>query len=489
MNFPRPGLKIPGPDGYTPLTLGEPIGSGAFGVVFEATSAGGSTRFAVKFPQAGVFTDDAEIRAFLNEVEAAREIDHENVLRVLHVETEPDDVPPYLVLEFADGGTLKDRIDEARNTGTPFEVPALLGMATQLVRGMKAINARMLHRDLKPDNILVKDGLLKIGDFGLSKLVGAATRSRTFKGGQHMLFMAPEGWRGEKNEIQLDMYALGIVLFELATLTYPYDLPTDPTDVEGLRDMHMLAVPKSLTELRSDLPARFRDVISKLLEKRPRDRYPDWDTVSAALTDLSATTEPDLLASRMSAAIGKGHSAVTAARLTREKQVRDNERKAKVDSFQGEQILQFVRDRVDVVNAHSEHAKITLMEGRPNQLGIQVPYGQRGSITFFGVNPPLKRGSVRYAGVASDARGCGFNLLLVRRADNDDYGDWVVCKVGMNALSSQRHRRGCQEFGFEGSEITHIERADRAMHIYTVSHSSDVDAALEGFLAGLAEPE
>lgn len=68
----------------------------------------------------------------------------------------------------------------------------------------------------------------KISDFGLSKIVGALTRTITFKGGQHILYMAPEGWRAETNTIQLDMYAVGIVLFEMAALRYPYDMPPDP---------------------------------------------------------------------------------------------------------------------------------------------------------------------------------------------------------------------------------------------------------------------
>ena len=95
----------------------------------------------------------------------------------------------------------------------------------QLVDGIEAINAKMLHRDLKPDNILIGADGLKIGDFGLSKIVGAATRSRTFKGGQHILYMAPEGWKQETNQIQIDMYSMGIIFFEIASLAFPYDYP------------------------------------------------------------------------------------------------------------------------------------------------------------------------------------------------------------------------------------------------------------------------
>src|SRR5207237_1559649 len=125
------------------------------------------------------------------------------------------------------GGTLKARLDAASKASAKIPPAQVRQWAECLADGMEAVNSKMLHRDLKPDNILMDGDTPKIADFGLSKLVGAATRSVTFKGGQQVFYMAPEGWKFDKNEIQIDMYALGIVLYEIAALKYPYKLPGD----------------------------------------------------------------------------------------------------------------------------------------------------------------------------------------------------------------------------------------------------------------------
>jgi len=157
-------------------------------------------------------------------------------------------------------------------------------LAESLIEGMEAINAKMLHRDLKPDNILLDGDTPKIGDFGLSKLVGAATRSQTFKGGQQIFYMAPEGWKFDKNEIQIDMYALGIVLYEIAALKYPYKLPADLRDTNAIQNMHLFQPAPPLSGLRPDLPAPFCQAVAKLLEMRPQDRFAKWQDVRDAVS-------------------------------------------------------------------------------------------------------------------------------------------------------------------------------------------------------------
>jgi len=115
---------------------------------------------------------------------------------------------------------------------------------------MRAINARVLHRDLKPDNILFVGDVLKVADFGLAKLVGAATRTVTFKGGQHVLYMAPEVWDGKRNEIQIDMYAAGLVLFQVSTLQFPLAVPPNAANLDAFRRMHLLQVPEAARSVR-----------------------------------------------------------------------------------------------------------------------------------------------------------------------------------------------------------------------------------------------
>ncbi len=98
-----------------------------------------------------------------------------------------------------------------------FSDREIIAMYKQLICGMKAINENLVHRDIKPDNILIKDSMLKVSDFGLSKVVADKTRTGTFKGFGHLLYMAPEGWTMEKNTIQMDIYSMGLVFYEIAT--------------------------------------------------------------------------------------------------------------------------------------------------------------------------------------------------------------------------------------------------------------------------------
>jgi eukaryotic-like serine/threonine-protein kinase len=181
VNIPLPGLILNGPSGPDTLTLEKYLGGGSFGVVYKAVESLTGTHYAVKFPQSAVFGGAAELSAFQNEVRAATEIVHTNVVRVFHVEVNPTATVPYLVMEFLDGGTLEEVLEAARVSNTQMDLSRVRDWGSGLLNGIAAINEKMLHRDLKPDNIMLDGDVPKIGDFGLSKVIGALTRSKTFK--------------------------------------------------------------------------------------------------------------------------------------------------------------------------------------------------------------------------------------------------------------------------------------------------------------------
>lgn len=297
--IPTIGQVLRGPSGPDSLRLDGILGHGSFGLVFLASDLTTRQQWAVKLPQVFDLSalDEDEMQAFRNDVMAAAAVEHPNVVRVLHVETEADAGLPYLVMEYVDGGTLEDLLDGLRADGQKLSLDQLREFMLQLADGIGAINRGVLHRDLHPGNILVSREGLKITDFGLAKLVGAATRTRTFKGRQHMLYMAPEGWKLEANTIQIDMYSMGIVFFQMAALEYPYVLPSDTSDPTALRDMHLLQPPKDLRSLRGDLPIGVVQVITRLLEKRPPDRLSSWTEVRSA----SSGALPELLSVQQSA--------------------------------------------------------------------------------------------------------------------------------------------------------------------------------------------
>src|SRR5947208_3594061 len=201
----------------------EPIGQGSFGYVFKIKHKKDGTFYALKTLPA-LFSDQNTLNAFRHEGQSAVEIDHPNVIRYyfFHTGAEYSDLPPYIIMEYAGEGTLESFLAANRLSHKFFDHDTIIRIFEQLIDGMEAINATLIHRDIKPDNIVLSDGNLKITDFGLSKLVQEATRTSTFKGFGCLRSLAPEGWKSEKNTIQMDIYSMGLVFYEVATLQYPY---------------------------------------------------------------------------------------------------------------------------------------------------------------------------------------------------------------------------------------------------------------------------
>jgi eukaryotic-like serine/threonine-protein kinase len=490
MKIPVTGLNIPvrdlDPD--SSLYLEEPLGGGAFGDVFKARGTTSGNLFAVKFPRLA-FPGTDEMIAFLNEVRAAQEIQHPNVVRVLFVETEASEFPPYLVMEFVADGTLKSLLDAQRNSSTLISQELLQTLTADLVAGISAINSKMLHRDLKPDNILVDDGTLKIGDFGLSKIVDAATRSRTFKGVQHLLYAAPETWNSETNSIQIDMYAMGIIFFEIAALEYPYDLPPlGISDVNAIQSMHLFQVPKSLRQHRPDLPIEFHHVVSRLMEKPAQDRFANWSEVQevlqksweASVSDVSSI--PGNSVASLLELTEQLHQDRTAKRLQKEKDAQILAEKHQLDQYQQRQLMERIRAEIRKYNEHSSLGQIRELEGEIFILPYgNAPNGNSIHFTFFEVNPPLNlpSGQVRFAAMLYDSGYPRLNYLLSRSDEDDLYGSWVVCEARYNALvAAEKRLSPIEPFGFHDHTIHAIETSSRSMHVFEVEFTDEIEASL-----------
>ncbi len=146
-------------------------------------------------------------------------------------------------------------------------------MFRQLVDGMEAINARLIHRDIKPDNIVVSGNDLKITDFGLSKLVQEATRTSTFKGFGCLQSLAPEAWMSEKNTTQMDIYSMGLVFYEIATLRYPYSVAG--SDPHLWKEAHLYQSVSRPEKHNPNIGQIVSQVIMGMLEKKPSGRPKD----------------------------------------------------------------------------------------------------------------------------------------------------------------------------------------------------------------------
>ncbi len=469
MKLPTTGMSIPGPAEST-LSLGEYIGAGAFGVVFKARDVAANTLYAVKFPQYALFGGEMEKTAFLAEIQVAQEIQHPNVVRVLHVEIDSPDLPPYLVMEYLEEGTLKSYLDQLCSSGTVVDTELLRAWTNDLVEGISAINAKIIHRDLKPDNILLDKNHLKIGDFGLSKVVNAMTRSRTFKGGQHILYMAPEGWRSEKNTIQLDMYAMGIVFYEIASLKYPYKLPQDLSDYDAVRQMHLYQQPLPI-QTGTSIPVGFSHIIYRLLEKNPGQRFSNWSEVKHALDTVWTSqgnheSSPRSVISSLLHITEQRHKEFTRQQIEEQKHHEELQEQQHLDAVQKQRLLQLIEREVAEYNEHCHFKEKITIDRIGSDLNLYLPFGGVISLKFFGVDPPLnlKVGKVRCAAVLQDSDKIGLNFLLCRDDTDDLYGTWKVCRV-RNGVASSPMRP--EPFGFDNPKDIHqIEFADQALTRY-----------------------
>lgn len=147
-----------------------------------------------------------------------------------------------------------------------------------------------MHRDIKPENILVSNDVLKITDFGLAKISSESTRTMSFKGYGTVAYIAPEAWNSDKNTIQMDIYSMGIVFYELATLQYPYEINT--SDIEAYKNAHLFSRVKNTYELQKNVGVDVASIIMTMLEKPTQKRFVDWGTIAKQLGNTpSGTTE------------------------------------------------------------------------------------------------------------------------------------------------------------------------------------------------------
>lgn len=284
-------MALEPPDDERPLEPGarlgdyvlvRPIGRGGMGVVYQARGLDGDVvALKVMLPSSDAETDDADVRRFRAGAEAARDLDHPNIVRVLAVGE--DDGRHFLTMPFVDGGNLAQAIAAA--PPSPRRAASWLAKVARAVH--HAHQHGVLHRDLTPANIVLdRDGQPHVTDFGLARRmdrqVGSLTSAGAGTGAGNPRYMAPEqAATNPKNlTVAADIYALGAILFELLTGTVPIDC-------EGLVDLlRQLDSPEPVRRPRSlvaDLDLDLESICRKCLEKEPRLRYPSAELLAQDL--------------------------------------------------------------------------------------------------------------------------------------------------------------------------------------------------------------
>lgn len=265
-----------------------PLGQGGMGVVYRALDTRLNRPVAIKI-LSNDLVDAAARRRFQREAQLASALNHPHILTVY--DAGEFEGRQYLVMEFVDGTTLKDWVRAARRTGRQI-AELLLGVADGLAA---AHAAGILHRDVKPGNILVaNNGYAKLADFGLAKLSEPITESdgtRTLtlestKPGVLMgtiAYMSPEQAAGRNVDARSDIFAFGIVLHEMLAGQRPFHGASD------LEVLHSI-LRDSPARLSADVPASLQAIVEKALEKDPADRYQTMRELAVDLRRSSRQT-------------------------------------------------------------------------------------------------------------------------------------------------------------------------------------------------------
>jgi predicted ATPase len=255
----------------------EKLGEGGAGTVYRAQDTRLGRLVALKFLSARYAKDSRAKERFMREAQAAARLDHPNIGVTHSIEEDRDKF--FIVMAHYEGQTLATRLE----TGALNVIDAI-SFASQTAKGLaKAHEEGIVHRDIKPANLMItRDRLIKILDFGIAKFDGISglTQAGGFLG--TLAYMSPEQMRGQTIDHRVDVWALGVVLYEMLAGETPF---ANADNFSALLLNILSHDPTPLSDVRADLPADIDQVINKALAKEPQERYA---SVQAFAEDLLA---------------------------------------------------------------------------------------------------------------------------------------------------------------------------------------------------------
>jgi dienelactone hydrolase/predicted Ser/Thr protein kinase len=254
------------------------IGTGGMGVVYKAEDLRLGRFVALKFLPPQLMRDPDARQRLIAEARAASSLDHANVCTIYDVEELPDG-RAFIAMAFLDGETLKTRLD--RGPLSPVEAARL---ALQVAHGLaRAHQAGIAHRDVKPANIMVtSDGEARLLDFGIAKFAGGGDLTKTGTTVGTIAYMAPEHVRGGAGDARADVWALGVVLYEMIAGKRPFTGADDYELLQAIIDKPVPALPPSALAGHDELGR----IVSRALERDPQRRFANAGDMAHALEEF-----------------------------------------------------------------------------------------------------------------------------------------------------------------------------------------------------------
>ena len=259
------------------------LGSGGMSTVYLARDETLERWVAAKVLHREISDQPDQIERFRREARAVAQVSHPNVVAV--IDAGEDGGRPYIVFEYCDGETLKQRID--RQGGLPLDEAA--AYAIEVGRGLAAAHARRLvHRDVKPQNVLIdSEGRAKVTDFGIARELEQDGLTKTGRVLGTTDYVSPEQAMGQQVDARSDIYSLGIVLFEMLT----GEVPFKADNLVGVAMKHVNEKIPDVQKRRRDVSSALAAVVERATEKKPDKRYSD---MNAMLADLENALEVEV---------------------------------------------------------------------------------------------------------------------------------------------------------------------------------------------------
>lgn len=259
-----------------PYRIVETIGHGGMGVVYKAIHEKIEQTVAIKaIPP--YYSQDSYIRdKFLNEAKLQAKLSHPNIVNVINYIESEESI--FLVMEYVKGETLEQRIK--RLGSIPYE--EAIDITVKILDALQYLHNRgIIHRDLKPSNIMfTEDDIVKVTDFGISKLIGQKGLTTTILAGSYT-YISPEEITGQGTTFYSDIYSFGITLYHMLAGRVPFDYDTEYRVMKA----HLEEKPKDLRKFNRLIPFRLSMVVLKAISKEPEKRYKTPEEFKLKLAD------------------------------------------------------------------------------------------------------------------------------------------------------------------------------------------------------------
>ena len=242
----------------------EKIGHGGMGLVYKGIHKKIEKIVAIKALSPQLSEDPKMKERFINEAKLQAKLSHPNIVNIINYIEHEDNI--YLIMEYVDGETLENKLK--REGALPYE--EAVEISVDILEALNYLHSKgIVHRDLKPSNIIFSEsGIVKITDFGISKLIGNKGVTTTALAGSY-IYMSPEEIKGEGTTYLSDIYSFGIMLYQMITGNVPYYYDSQ----YKLMKAHLEEKPIHPIKIKNNIPSKLSESVIKAISKNPQIRF------------------------------------------------------------------------------------------------------------------------------------------------------------------------------------------------------------------------